>query len=119
MRYNGKSDCLKVICISEKKAKDIVENDITFIFRLYRAKFFVKPIKMVICYKCAKFNHLARECKSKQVKCFRCSESHIAYDCPLVNKENEERLAKESIKDYKCSNCNGEHPATYGRCHVN
>ena len=58
------------------------------------------------CYKCQGFNHIAKDCKKEQ-KCVRCAGAHKSTECPDKDKAN--------LKP-KCSNCNGDHVASYREC---
>ena len=57
-------------------------------------------------YKFHCFNHVAKDCKSEQ-KCVRCAGAHKSTECPDKD--------KESLK-LKCSNCDGDHIASFGKC---
>ena len=64
------------------------------------------PPPVTQCYKCQGFNHVAKDCKSDQ-KCVRCAGAHKSTECPDKD--------KESLK-LKCSNCDGDHIASFRKC---
>lgn len=66
------------------------------------AKFNNKPAQ---CFKCLKFGHVAKYCKTGKQVCSQCAgEDHAYVNCPNRN----ERPV--------CSNCRGEHSATSTEC---
>ena len=64
------------------------------------------PPPVTQCYKCQGFNHVAKDCKNVQ-KCVRCAGGHKCTECPDKD--------KESLK-LKCSNCDGDHIASFRKC---
>ena len=66
------------------------------------AKYKNKPLQ---CFKCFKFGHLAKYCKSANQICSRCGETNHKYD-------NCQNKNKTPI----CSNCEGDHVATSMDC---
>ena len=64
------------------------------------------PPPVTQCYKCQGFNYIAKDCKKEQ-KCVRCAGAHKSTECPDKD--------KASLK-IKCSNCNGDHVASYREC---
>jgi hypothetical protein len=57
------------------------------------------------CYNCNGYGHNAKDCRYKS-RCVLCSENHTIKECP---KRNTNATAK-------CSNCHGDHTASYGGC---
>ena len=53
------------------------------------------------CFKCQRFGHQAKFCKSK-ARCSKCGGEHPYEDC--------------QAESYKCCNCGGEHSAAYNKC---
>ena len=75
----------------------------------YRIRSFEpEPVR---CFKCQRFNHLARNCTSNVDVCAKCSEHHTTKDC---NRENQPGTSSDSL--VKCFNCKGEHPAYSKDC---
>jgi len=60
--------------------------------------------KPVQCYKCLKYNHVAKYCKAQEQVCARCGESHRLDQC---------KVPEDNVK---CCNCNGKHLATSIEC---
>ena len=76
-----------------------------YVYLIYQ-RFAVRPYigKPWQCYNCQKFGHNARDCRSK-VHCVVCSGSHAVKLSPIKSKES-----------VKCTNCGGNHTASYGGC---
>lgn len=64
--------------------------------------------QVIQCFKCQGFGHRADDCISKDETCVKCSEKHMTKDC------------KKDIEKHelKCSNCKGNHVASYRGCRV-
>ena len=60
-----------------------------------------KPIEVQQCFKCNKFNHIAKECNN-ETACSKCRGKHDRKECQANTK--------------KCSNCGECHPSTYKGC---
>lgn len=58
------------------------------------------------CKKCQGFNHTEKYCH-KNIKCVKCAENHPTKDC-----------TRDIKLPAKCTNCNGQHPASYRGCDV-
>lgn len=61
---------------------------------------FEKPTKTggKRCFKCGKKGHMAKECRSVDINCFRCRESlHKSSNCPLNVRENRDAHARKTI----------------------
>ncbi|CAF3281340.1 unnamed protein product [Rotaria sp. Silwood2] len=57
------------------------------------------------CYKCLKYGHIAKYCKSDTQICSRCGDTNHKYDtCPNIN------------QNPICCNCKGQHIATSPEC---
>jgi hypothetical protein len=108
MKKDGITNCVKAICESEEKMIELFETGLKIGLCIHRVVAFKKPIRIIVCHKCSGFNHVASECKSKKVKCFKCSGEHEAFKCDI--KEDSDK------KLYKCPHCEGNHPATYAGC---
>lgn len=58
------------------------------------------------CKKCQGFNHTEKYCH-KNIKCVKCANNHLTKDCQLERKQ-----------PATCTNCKGQHPASYRGCEV-
>jgi len=58
-------------------------------------------VKVIRCYHCQHFGHIARNCKNA-VKCEFCAESH--------------HTNETCVHDIQCANCNGHHPSSSAQC---
>ncbi|XP_045451488.1 uncharacterized protein LOC123661922 [Melitaea cinxia] len=67
----------------------------------YKVHTYIPPLLQ--CFKCLKFNHSAKICRSEQV-CSKCSENHSYKDC--------------SSETLKCTNCSGNHLAISKDCPI-
>ena len=60
--------------------------------------------KVIVCYKCQRFNHLAKDCNNDTV-CGKCTKNHLTKDC-----ETEKN-------SYACIRCNSnDHPTWSKNC---
>lgn len=62
--------------------------------------------KPLLCYKCQRFGHIAKQCKSRLAFCGHCTLNHDTRECP---KRNDEPL---------CVNCDGAHSPRSLQCPV-
>ena len=75
----------------------------------YRVRDFEpEPVR---CFRCQKFNHVARNCVSKVDVCAKCSKHHPTKEC-----RNEQQPGTSSDSHVKCFNCKGDHPAYSKEC---
>jgi len=101
-RYTGKPvQVVKVKCAEEVFGKlmstKLVINNKTCVIEKERS------VKVIRCFHCQRFGHIARNCKNC-VKCEFCAESHQIYETCL--------------RDVCCANCSGHHPASSSQCPV-
>ena len=68
--------------------------------------------KVMQCYKCQKYGHLQKDCKSKEI-CLRCAKNHQSRDGPLKQESVDERTSR-----YRCANCKQNHSSTSSVCPV-
>ena len=69
----------------------------------YKVEDYIRPIRVLQCHNCNKFNHKARECQNEQA-CLKCGENHSYKQCNVM---------KDKLR---CVNCNGNHAATSKEC---
>ena len=110
-RFNrkGSNDPSLNVKISLGSAKDkerLMKNG----FFIYSQHFRVVEGKaapnVIQCFKCQKYGHPFFQCKATNSTCLRCAGNHRLSECTA---------AKESAK---CSNCNGNHAASYKGCQM-
>ena len=60
--------------------------------------------KVLVCFKCQRFNHLAKDCKN-ETNCGKCNQNHQTRECN----------AEKNL--YKCSRCKtNDHPTWSNSC---
>ena len=57
------------------------------------------------CTRCQQYGHTKNYC-NRTPACVKCAKNHLTIHCPSTGK----------IKDVRCYNCNGKHPANYKGC---
>ena len=100
---NEQLNTVKLTFDDEKKYKYHLEHGIKIGYTHFKVKSWNNEKSIKQCYKCLKLGHLQFNCKSKEVKCLRCSESH---------KEGYSKC----IKPLKCANCGQDHAACSKKC---
>jgi len=68
----------------------------------------VEPYKapeILQCFQCQRIGHTRQTCHNNP-RCVKCTEGHLAADCPKKTRE----------APAKCANCGGDHPANYRGC---
>ncbi|CAH1970442.1 unnamed protein product [Acanthoscelides obtectus] len=86
------SDDIKIIsCYKVKNTKNVVIEVVPSVFNLLSSKGFVfigwvrctvrENLYLLRCYKCCKFGHGKKDCRSKDVVCSKCSGFHEFRDC--------------------------------------
>ncbi|CAH1977647.1 unnamed protein product [Acanthoscelides obtectus] len=86
------SDYIKIIsCYKVKNTKNVVIEVVPSMFKLLSSKGFVfigwvrctvrENLYLLRCYKCCKFGHGKKDCRSKNVVCSKCSGFHEFRDC--------------------------------------
>lgn len=94
---------VKITFNNESKYKYHLEHGIQIGYTHFNVKTWDTDKSIKQCYKCLKLGHLQYSCKTKEVKCLRCSETH-----------------KEKYYEFKrllrCANCEGNHAACSKKC---
>jgi len=86
---------------SAKEADECLQRGMIIKGRFYYPEKYTPELNITQCYKCYKFGHLAKHCKSKQ-KCGNCgNEDHETANC---------------TKETKCLGCGQPHPAWHVEC---
>jgi hypothetical protein len=86
---------------SASEADECIKRGMSIKGRFYYPEKYTPELNITQCYKCYKFGHLAKHCKSKQ-KCGNCgNEDHDAANC---------------TNDTKCAGCGESHPAWHIEC---
>ena len=60
---------------------------------------------VIQCHRCQQFGHTAKRC-NMEIHCVKCGNNHIFADCPTKGPSHQP----------KCSNCLGQHTASYSQC---
>jgi len=99
-RYTGKPvQVVKVKCAADVFDKllstKLVINNKTCVIEKERS------VKVIRCFHCQRFGHIARNCKNF-AKCEFCADSH--------------RTDETCVYDVQCVNCRGRHPASSSQC---
>ena len=89
------------ITTSKTLSQSWLRNGIALNNRLFPCEAYKKD-NPTRCFKCQKFGHIAKFCKSSITKCNNCSENHMSFEC--------------SSSTTKCSNCSGNHPSSSLDC---
>ena len=96
-RIKNRTSATKTVVISFK-----ADNLPMKVFLGYKAfhvhTYIPKPIR---CFKCQRFGHMAKNCKSN-LRCPKCGDEHSYNDC--------------KVEELKCCNCGGTHSAAYHEC---
>lgn len=71
-------------------------------YKILRIEKYIQPVKIIQCFNCQKFGHVATNCKATETICVKCSGNHKVKDCVETTT--------------KCANCRKEHASSYGGC---
>lgn len=74
-----------------------------------------KTPDVTVCHRCCNFGHGAEGC-AMPPKCVICSKSHPMKDCPFMLDKIKNNLQKIHQSNLRCTNCKGNHTATYREC---
>lgn len=97
-RKSGRDYTSCIIEVSPSERKLLLRNDRVFL--RFSACRFSDHIRVLQCFKCLSFGHVAKDCVSEQI-CCHCAESHAHSDC-----------TKKSMEP-KCANCIRDKRASY------
>ena len=101
----------KVILAVENKesADSLIRNGIRLSYIRYRIEEYRSPIKLIQCFKCQGFNHIAKNCKKEKTICPKCGSDNHPIDeqtnKPICNAEKKQ-----------CINCGNEHSSAAPFC---
>ena len=62
-------------------------------------------IRLLQCFSCLKYGHLAAHCRNKIITCGICSQSHNTRNCPNFDIRKSNYAAYSKLDNKKCSNC--------------
>lgn len=101
-RYSGKpTQVVKVKCC-EHSSQQLIKLEIVINNKLCCVEK-ERAVRVVRCFNCQCFGHLARHCKGTR-HCEFCGDSHGVSD--------------KCTRDVQCINCSGNHPASSAKCSV-
>lgn len=107
-KQNVKINMVKAVCESTLTYENLLKNGLKVGVINYRLVKFIRKPNVMICFNCSSPGHIAKFCRNTQ-KCTRCSSpDHTKNSCPMKDDLNR--------SNFKCPNCNGQHPATYAGC---
>jgi len=100
----GNSQTVKIVLSDTLNRNTLVQTGLQIDYM----HFVVEPAKQnntpIQCFKCQKYNHVAKYCKSEHLTCARYGENHQTNQCTATD---------DAIK---CSNCKGNHVANSSNC---
>ena len=98
-----------VFCENEDTATNHKNKGYIYIsYQKYRIEEYKPAIKLTSCYKCQKFGHIAKQCKSEKTICPKCGNDNHSRD------ENNKLICTADKKH--CINCGQEHSSAYAGC---
>ena len=100
---NKETRLVRVFTNSMETCKNVIRDGILIFMQRKKCEISKQQPKVVQCYKCLEFGHIAEKC-NKQQKCARCGADHSIKQCSRT--EN----------TVKCANCNENHSANYKGC---
>ena len=112
-RFRKKSGPTHVVLLTFDNKEDLVKAAnvrIPIGNTIFRARPYEIRPRVIQCYQCNKFNHIARNCTATARICAFCCKSHHEKDCDIKNQQLESQ--------YKCSNCTGNHSALSKECSI-
>ena len=99
---------VKLLCENQEIADELLTKGIYISFMKYRCEEFKQPIRLTSCYKCQKFGHIAKQCRSTKTICAKCGKDDHETD-------NNNRLIC-TAETKCCINCNQAHSSAYAGC---
>ena len=102
LKLSGTNTVSKTVAIKVRRteAHKVIEEGVSLQGTTYKCTP-QRAIKIVRCYKCQHFGHIAKTCVDRQ-SCANCGEEHDSMVC--------------TAKSYKCANCGGSHSAYSSHC---
>ena len=76
--------------------------------RVHNVVQFEPKQRVIQCYRCFKFGHVAKLCSRQEQRCNLCSKNHSEQNCMFWQDKNCDRC--------KCSNCGGKHESLDRKC---
>ena len=105
----GPTHVVLLVFSSKAEMEKASSERITIGNTIYRTRPYEIKKRLIQCYQCFSFNHIARNCTKARV-CPFCCGSHEDKDCEIKKKKETEK--------YVCINCRGNHAALSKDCDV-
>ena len=104
-RNNRFTGTLKIKFNKEEELKHAIDNCVTISQHRYVVEEYIFRPRVIRCNKCQAYGHLERLCLNERTVCGKCK-----------SEEHETRECEETVENYKCYHCNGNHQTGYKEC---
>ena len=93
---------------TEEYERCLKEGNVKVGERVHNVVQFEPKQRVIQCYRCFKFGHVAKLCSRQEQRCNLCSKNHNEQNCMFWQDKNCDR--------FKCSNCGGKHESLDRKC---
>ena len=99
---------VKLVCNDPNTANQLLKNGIKLSYILYKTEELKQLPRIIQCFKCQGFGHLAKECRKDKPVCATCGKSDHKLD------DKNKPICESSTRF--CVNCKGDHSSAYSKC---